>query len=127
MKNARMQYLTLIGVTIILGLISRRISIVPLFIGDILWAIMMFFIVRVIFIKSKIRVVFLVSLILCMMIEVSQLYQVEWLNNLRRTIPGRLVLGQGFLWSDIICYTIGVIAATIFEKCKIQAKRKELK
>ena len=47
------------------------------------------------------------------MVEISQLYQVQWLNNIRMTTPGRLVLGQGFLWGDIISYTIGItIAAT---------------
>jgi len=27
----------------------------------------------------------------------------------RGTLPGRLVLGAGFLWSDLVCYTAGVL------------------
>ena len=26
-----------------------------------------------------------------------------------RTLPGRLVLGAGFLWSYLVCYTVGVL------------------
>ncbi|MCA9011825.1 MAG: DUF2809 domain-containing protein [Planctomycetaceae bacterium] len=31
-----------------------------------------------------------------------------WLDSLRQTILGRLILGFGFLWSDLLCYTAGV-------------------
>lgn len=113
MRSRRAQYFMLICVLIILGLVSREISFVPLFVGDILWAIMIFFIIKFIFIDINRKTLFLVSLMICYMAEISQLYQVEWLNNIRMTTPGRLVLGQGFLWSDIISYTIGItIAAT---------------
>jgi len=118
MKKARIVYFIMICCIILLGLISRQISFVPLFIGDILWAIMIFYIIRFIFIDTDIKVIFLVSLMLCYMVEISQLYQEEWINNIRKTIPGRLILGQGFLWSDIISYTFGISFATFFEIAK---------
>jgi len=49
------------------------------------------------------------------MIEMSQLYQAEWINNIRHTTLGGLILGQGFLWSDIVAYTAGVIIGALFE------------
>ena len=50
------------------------------------------------------------------MIEISQLYQAEWINNIRHTTLGGLILGQGFLWSDMVAYTVGVIIGALFEK-----------
>lgn len=121
-KKIRIIYILLICGIILLGLISRHISFVPFFIGDILWAIMIFLVIRAIFIKADIRVVFLISLMLCYMVEVSQLYQAEWINNIRKTTLGRLVLGQGFLWSDIISYTLGITIVTFFELVKLSER-----
>jgi len=123
MRKVRIQYLILIGCTILLGLLSRQISVVPLFMGDVLWAIMMFFIVRFIFIDVEIKSVGLTSLAICYMVELGQLYQAEWINSIRRTLPGRLILGQGFLWSDMIAYTVGIIVVTCV--VLVRHKRKE--
>lgn len=116
MKNRRVRYFVLICVIILLGLISREISFIPLFVGDVLWAIMIFFLIQFIFIDINIKVLLLVSLMICYMVEISQLYQVEWLNNIRNTTLGRLVLGQGFLWSDIISYTVGITIVTFLNR-----------
>lgn len=124
MNKQRKVYFILVSAVIILGLISRQISFVPLFVGDMLWAIMMFFIIRFIFIKADIRVIFLISLMTCYMVEISQLYRADWINNIRKTIIGRLILGQGFLWSDIISYTIGISVVTFFELIKLKRKVK---
>jgi Protein of unknown function (DUF2809) len=40
-------------------------------------------------------------------IEFLQLYQSPWLQAIRATLPGRLVLGSTFLWSDLPVYFIG--------------------
>ena len=48
-------------------------------------------------------------LYLCFLLEFSQLYQVKWINNIRKTGPGKLVLGQGFLWSDLLAYSLGIL------------------
>jgi hypothetical protein len=42
------------------------------------------------------------------LIEVSQLYHAPWLDSIRHTILGGLILGFGFLWSDLACYAVGV-------------------
>lgn len=44
-------------------------------------------------------------------VEFSQLYQADWINVIRSTTPGALLLGHGFLWQDLICYTTGVVLA----------------
>lgn len=96
--------------TIIFGLISRKISYLPLCTGDMLWGIMIFFIIKFINPDKPDRLVALISLALCYLVEFSQLYQAPWIITIRRTLPGRLVLGQGFLWSDLLAYTAGIAA-----------------
>ena len=48
-------------------------------------------------------------------VETSQRVHVPWLDALRATTLGALVLGQGFLWSDIVCYAVGVMLAAILD------------
>jgi hypothetical protein len=106
--KSRLSYFALIGITIIVGLLSRKFVFVPLFIGDILWALMVYFVMRFLFIDEQVKFIVISSLLFCYAIEFSQLYKAPWINNLRHTLFGRLVLGEGFLWSDLLCYTVGV-------------------
>ncbi|MDP9076629.1 MAG: DUF2809 domain-containing protein [Bacteroidota bacterium] len=108
MHKSRLLYFCLVLATIISGLLSRHIPGIPLFIGDILWGLMVYFIVKFLFINKTIKWVTIASLLFCYGIEFSQLYQAPWINNIRHTVIGGLVLGEGFLWSDMLCYTIGV-------------------
>ncbi|WP_114940927.1 DUF2809 domain-containing protein [Mucilaginibacter endophyticus] len=108
MPKNRITYFILTILTIILGLLSRHFKFIPLFIGDILWASMIYFIMRFLFINKPVRFNVIASLIFCFAIEFSQLYKAPWINDLRRTLFGRLVLGEGFLWSDLLCYVIGI-------------------
>jgi hypothetical protein len=109
MKPSRPFYFILIIAIIILGLLSRRTTMVPLWVGDVLWATMVFYIVRFIFIRLSLKPVIIISLLFCYTIEFSQLYQANWINHIRQTTFGKLVLGQVFSWGDILSYTVGVI------------------
>jgi hypothetical protein len=51
----------------------------------------------------------------CFAIELSQLYRAPWIDAVRATTPGRLVLGQGFHAFDLVCYVIGVGLAALLE------------
>ncbi|WP_246138942.1 ribosomal maturation YjgA family protein [Mucilaginibacter frigoritolerans] len=115
MLKPRLSYFILIIITIILGLLSRHIAGIPLFVGDILWALMVYFIVRFLFITRSIKWVSIVSLLFCYAIEFSQLYQAPWINNIRHTVIGGLILGETFLWGDMLCYTIGIAIGIIVE------------
>jgi hypothetical protein len=44
------------------------------------------------------------------------MYQADWINKLRATWPGHMILGQGFLWSDLVAYTLGVAMRLIVDK-----------
>ncbi|CAC9976705.1 ribosomal maturation YjgA family protein [Flavobacterium panici] len=116
MKKSRIQYFILFLCIIILGILSRKISFIPLWIGDALYAVMVYFLVRIFLPMKKAFIVALFSLLLCYCIEFLQLYQAEWIIELRKTLFGRYVLGQGFLWSDILAYTFGIAFVFLIEK-----------
>ena len=104
---SRVHYALLIIMIIGLGLLSRKIAVVPFFVGDMLYAMMMVALFRLILLVKPVWMVCLLSLILCFSIECSQLLTYDWLVQLRATLLGRLILGQGFLWSDLFAYTVG--------------------
>jgi len=108
LSSRRTTYFIVIIATIIIGLLSRHFKFIPLFIGDILWAQMVYFIMRFLLINKPLKFAIITSLLFCFAIEFSQLYKAPWINDLRHTIFGKLVLGEGFLFSDLLCYTVGI-------------------
>ncbi|WP_410503428.1 DUF2809 domain-containing protein [Hymenobacter sp. AT01-02] len=56
-------------------------------------------------------------------IELSQLCHTPWLMQLRATRLGALVLGHGFLWSDLACYGVGILAGVGLEGLVGKSKR----
>ena len=110
----RLVYFSAVILVIILGLASRRFSAyLPVFVsenaGDMLWAIMVYLGFRGLFLSKSLLFAAFVSFGFCYLIEFSQLYKTPWLNNLRHTVPGALVLGQGFLLVDLVRYTVGLL------------------
>lgn len=119
MRRNRLLYLILTIIVIILGLLSRKIEnlpeIISLYSGDILWALMIFLIIAFIFNKKS--TIFTISweIIFSYSIEISQLYHEPWIDAMRNTTLGGLILGFGFLWSDLVCYTIGILIGIVID------------
>lgn len=109
MLKFRLTYLITVIATIVIGLLSRHWPQIPLLIGDILWATMVYFGVRLIFAGKSTRFAVIVSLAFSYGIEFSQLYKAPWIEHLRHTLFGRLVLGETFLWGDLLSYTAGIM------------------
>ena len=121
MSKKRGIYLVVITVTIMLGLLVRLKKawfpdVVNAYLGDVLYAFMMFYIVSFIAPDKKPEYKGGVALLVCYCIELGQLYRADWINAVRATLPGRLILGSGFLWSDLLAYFIGVCAAYAVHK-----------
>lgn len=120
MKRNRISYSLLFLLTIALGLLSRRLdyllpNCIDLILGDATWAMMIFVCAGVIFNQySTIRVA-IISIVFCFAIELSQLYHAPWIDAIRNTTLGALVLGFGFLWSDVLAYSIGIIFVASLE------------
>ena len=123
MRNNRILYFLLCISIIALGILSRKTEIIPLFVGDILYSIMIYFLIRFLFLKIKLQKTAFISLLVCYAIETLQLYQADWINEIRHTVLGRLVLGQGFLWSDLLAYTFGITIALLGDMYLIQKKK----
>lgn len=118
----RNNIISLIGIAVLipLGLCSRQFNSIPNETGDALWAMMVFCIWRIILHKKKLTTIAIVSLISSYLVEFSQLITWSFLVEFRKTFIGHIMLGQGFLWIDLLAYTIGIICIfgifKIFEK-----------
>jgi glycopeptide antibiotics resistance protein len=94
-----------------LALLTRTDIILPQLIkvygGDTLWAVMCYFLICFIFPKTAGINNLLLALLLSLSVESSQLYQAEWVKEIRANKFGGLLLGHGFKVSDLVCYGIG--------------------
>ena len=84
--------------------------------GDTLWAMMVYFLFRFIFAGKSHSTAFYLTFIFCFSIELSQLYQADWINTIRSTMLGSLIFGKGFLGVDLIRYSIGIVIAFLMDK-----------
>ena len=116
MKSNRLNYFITILLVLILGILSRKITGIPLFIGDVLYAVLIYFGFRFLIMDSKKSTSLLLSLLFCFDIEILQVVQIDWLLAIRKTTLGHYILGQGFLWLDLLCYVIGSFTAYYFDK-----------
>ena len=102
------------------GLASRRYqAALPEFVGeyagDTLWALMLSLLVSTLLTGRSVISRATMSLVLAFLVEISQLYHAPWIDSIRNTTLGGLVLGFGFLWIDLVCYTVGIIIGAVAE------------
>lgn len=117
----RVSFAALALSTIVLGLLlqlARRAlpAVAGDALGDALWAIMIYWIVAGIRpTLARFRRA-IIALLGCWSVEVSQLYHAAWIDGVRRTTLGRLVLGTDFDARDIVAYAVGVAIALMLER-----------
>nr|WP_053592092.1 DUF2809 domain-containing protein [Bacillus sp. FJAT-22090] len=121
----RILYLIAIAITILLGIASRKwglllMPFLALNAGDVLWAMMVYFGFRFLLAHKRTLTVVMLSFLFSFCVEFSQLYQEDWINQIRGTSLGALILGKGFLTEDLIRYTAGIIFATVLDKMAIK-------
>jgi len=104
----------LLGVLVIgLGLLWRS-DLLPLssflskYGGDALWALVVFLGFGFIFSRSSTLRVGLVALCFAWAVEFSQLYHAPWIDTIRSTRLGGLVLGASFNVPDLFAYAVGI-------------------
>jgi hypothetical protein len=76
--------------------------------GDALWALMVFVGFGFLLPRESTLLVALLALTFAWGIEFSQLYHAPWIDAIRATIPGKLVLGSTFAWPDLLAYAVGI-------------------
>jgi hypothetical protein len=114
-------WLVLISMTVVLGLGSRRFGshlpgFAAAYAGDTLWATAAFLGIGLLLPWASTGRVALLAMSFSVLVEVSQLYKAPWLDSIRRTTLGGLVLGFDFVWSDLACYAVGVMMGMLVER-----------
>lgn len=105
---------------VLLGLASRRFpSALPPFVGkypgDALWALMVFLGWAFCKPQASTRTIAALAFTTSCLVEFSQLYQAPWINSIRSTTPGHLILGSTFSWPDIAAYAIGILFGAVLD------------
>lgn len=118
--SPRFAYFVSAFIALLTGLASRKYHYyLPQFLaeyaGDTLWALMLYFMVSTLLAGRPIAVRASISLALAFLVEISQLYHAPWIDSIRETTLGGLVLGFGFLWSDLVCYFVGIMLGSAIE------------
>jgi hypothetical protein len=119
--RSRLAFLLLATGTVAMGLATRRFrralpAVVGLYGGDVLWAAMVYLLAAAIWPWASMRRLALGAAAFALVIEVGQLYHAPWIDAVRGTRLGGLVLGFGFLWSDLACYAVGIALAVLIDR-----------
>lgn len=106
-------YLLCAVVVTVLGLASRRYSNhLPPFLaeyaGDTLWALLVFLGISALRPNARLLLRGATALGIAFLVEITQLYHASWIDGIRATTIGGLIFGFGFLWTDLVCYAVGV-------------------
>ena len=112
-------YLLLLIVIIVVGLNTRAgfaSDFIPYFMGDILYATMMFVLLGILFPKMNTMRLFFISMSICFAIELSQLYRADWIVEFRKHKLVALVLGRRFFWRDLVSLFVGSLLGLGIEK-----------
>jgi hypothetical protein len=102
--------------TIAAGLGSRAYptalpDIIARYAGDTLWAAMVFWLLALVCRRWRTALIAAASFAIAVAVETSQTYHAPWIDEIRETRIGGLLLGSDFLWSDLVCYALGIIIA----------------
>jgi hypothetical protein len=104
---------------IVLGIGSRHGIPVPRILhksaGDILWATAVFLIIGMVWPRLSTARAAAFAMAFSVTIEFTQIYHAPWIDAVRKTLPGALILGSGFAWADMGSYVVGVAIGVLGE------------
>lgn len=105
-------------VLVALGLGSRRPGMPEfcvLYVGDVLWGALFFGVAAFARPAAGTLRLWVAATVTTEVIELSQLYQAPWVQAVRATRVGGLLLGHEFLWSDVVGVALGAGAAALVD------------
>lgn len=90
---------------------------------DALYAVLMAWLVALV--RPKLSIVGLAACAFACsaLVELSQLYQADWIGALRATRLGGLALGHGFHGTDFFWYGLGAVAAAGIDQSLVRTRR----
>lgn len=115
MARSRVSVAWWLLLVIAFGLGSRRLGgladWVTLYAGDVAYGALFFVLCCAARPMLSTQRAWLSAVVMTELIELSQLYHAPWLDELRATRTGGLLLGHVFLWSDVVCVALGATLA----------------
>jgi hypothetical protein len=127
-SRQRLPYILLVILLIVISLPARLTDWYPLFIviyvADGLWAMMLYFLAAILFPKFSPLKLFAVCVVGTWLVEFSQLYQADWINDVRHWSIMGLLLGYGFRVEDLIAYTLGILLGLAVDLFLLQLENK---
>lgn len=83
--------------------------------GDALWALMVFFGLGFVFVRVSTLRVAASAVCFAWSVEFLQLYHAPWIDGIRSTRLGHLVLGSVFNGPDLMAYVVGIAVGVVVE------------
>ena len=114
--QARLKIAIALAAVIAAGLATRSgHPLVPAFVarfgGDTLWATALWLALRLVAPSARRLPLVAIAAGTSLAVELSQLSDAAWLEAIRSTRLGVLLIGNGFLASDLLCYAVGIALA----------------
>ena len=101
-----------LAVVLVAGLASRRVESLPGFVidhaGDALWTTAVVLAVAFVF-RADARTSAIAGYGVSVLVELSQLWQPAWLEDLRDNDLIALAIGRGWVWGDLVRYAVGAV------------------
>ena len=119
--RSRFGYAVLAALTVSCGLTTRplRRVIAPELaenLGDVLWAVLVYLLIAFVWRQYLSRWIALAALMVSVAVECSQLCHAPWIEAIRKTTLGGLVIGWGFAWGDLVAYASGILGCGLLER-----------
>lgn len=83
--------------------------------GDAMWAMVVFLGLGWLFQNARAVPLALAALATSWAVEFFQMYRAPWIDAIRATLPGRLVLGTTFNAPDLAAYALGILLIAMAE------------
>jgi hypothetical protein len=121
----RAVYLLLAVATVISGLLARFAPLgLPGFVvkygGSTLWAVMVYWVLVLVWPRSRPLVLASIAGGIALLVELQRLYHAAWLDAIRVSLPGILLLGRFFSVWDIVAYWLAIGAVVLFDELVIR-------
>lgn len=116
-----------LSAVVALGLLSRRFPLPGLLAehtGDALYTAAAFLLLAVVFPAAGSASLAFGAFAWSALVEAAQLSTWPWLQDLRSTTAGALLLGQGFQWADLVAYGVGAVAVGAWDSRARSARRR---
>ena len=127
-RRHRGTQVALLAAVIVLGLASRRYADalsppIARYAGDTLWATAAYVALSVVWPCARVRWLAAGAALISLAVELSQLAHPAWLQRAREWPGAALLLGYGFVASDLVCYAVGVaLGAALDQSARFAAR-----